>query len=146
MMENIGQTKEKHETNDTKHKTGDLISREASTDHLKKRLLETAFNQTERYAAEMCEDIAVNRLDVWLGELPAAEPEHRWIPVNERLPEDMTYVLVTIRTDYKGYKVRSSYYSHGYFCNDNGDCWRVGDEPLLAWMPQPELYTEEKKK
>ena len=73
-------------------------------------------------------------------QIPIEKPEQRWIPVTERLPEDRTRVLVTIHTDYKGDKVRSSYYSGGYFCNDNGDCWRVGDEPLLAWMPIPEPY------
>lgn len=75
--------------------------------------------------------------------LQAVEPEPRWIPVTEQLPEDRTNVLVTIHTDYKGDKVRSSYYSGGYFNNDNGDCWKVGDEPLLAWMYQPEPYRME---
>lgn len=105
MMENIGQTKEKHETNETKHRTGDLISREATTNHLKKRLLETGLNQTERYAAEMCEGIAVNRLDVWLGELPAAEPERktgRWIPYCKDYAKCSVCGLVMTKEDVEG--------------------------------------------
>ena len=137
MMENIGQTKEKHETNETKHKTGDLISREASTDHLKKRLLETAFNQTERYAAEMCEDIAVNRLDVWLGELPSAQPEQRWIPVTERLPEKGQKCLVSDR----GRITIDVFWGRGGVYN-----WQFYLRDYEAWMPLPEPYKEEKKK
>ncbi len=56
-----------------------------------------------------------------------------WIPVNERLPEDNTKVLVTIDATYKE-KVLITWYQdkkHGFLCG-----------LVKAWMPLPEKYTE----
>ncbi len=56
---------------------GDLISRQAAIDHLKKRLYETALNSITEHP--YYEDLADNRVDVWLNELPSAERRGRWI-------------------------------------------------------------------
>lgn len=69
------------------------------------------------------------------------ENQPRWIPVSERLPEDNTLVLVTVKVGNREPKVRSgSYYMDGYFHIDNGDCWNSRDKELLAWLPLPEPY------
>lgn len=51
----------------------DLISRQAAIDHLKKRLYETALNNNTEHP--YYEEIADNRVDIWLNELPSAQPE-----------------------------------------------------------------------
>lgn len=55
----------------------DLISRHAAIDHLKKRLYETALNNITEHP--YYEELADNRVDVWLNELPSAERRGRWI-------------------------------------------------------------------
>ncbi len=67
----------------------------------------------------------------------------RWIPVSERLPEDNTLVLVTVKVRNRKPKVRSGYYyMDGHFHIDNGDSWESRDKELLAWMPLPKPYEE----
>ena len=51
----------------------DLISRQAAIDHLKKRLYETALNNITEHP--YYEELADNRVDVWLNELPPAQPD-----------------------------------------------------------------------
>lgn len=69
------------------------------------------------------------------------EHMEKWIPVSERLPEDNTRVLVTVKVENKEPKVRSGYYyMDGHFHIDNGDCWESRDKELLAWMPLPKPY------
>lgn len=55
----------------------DLIDRQLVTEHIKKRLYETALNNIEVSAYE---EMAANRIDVWINEVPSAEPKMgRWI-------------------------------------------------------------------
>lgn len=66
----------------------------------------------------------------------------RWIPVSERLPENKTYVLVTISIPGRQPHARSGWYQDGFFHNDNGDCWRATDIEVKAWMLLPQPYRE----
>ena len=55
---------------------GDLISRQAAIEHLKKRLYETALNNVTEHP--YYEEMADNRVSVWLKEVPSAQPEQRY--------------------------------------------------------------------
>lgn len=68
------------------------------------------------------------------------EPKTEWIPVSEKLPENKTYVLVTISIPGRQPHARSGWYQDGFFYNDNGDCWRATDIEVKAWMPLPKPY------
>lgn len=60
---------------------------------------------------------------------PTIEPEQRWIPVTERLPEeDGLYITTTMYGD-----VYCDYWKH---CNFDRA------ETVIAWMPLPEPYKE----
>ena len=65
----------------------DLISRQAAIDAIEHRLAEPAYQHTG-------EDwyVGMNCAESELYELPSAQPEQRWIPCSERLPEGLTQV------------------------------------------------------
>ena len=89
---------------------------------------------------------------------PTIEPEQRWIPCSERLPEEYGEFLVTMTEKAKakdlGFDIDETYISKMRY-NSNG--WQlprhipswineaVKDE-VLAWMPLPEPYQEEGEK
>lgn len=68
----------------------DTISRQATIEHLKKRLIETAINNTGVTARcdSIFEDTAENRIGTWINEVPSAQPVIRckdckfYIPMN----------------------------------------------------------------
>ena len=72
-----------------------------------------------------------------INDLPSAEPEPKWIPVTEGLPEDGERVLITHRGGV----------SFGWY---NGVYWERGAstyhrplQTVIAWMPLPEPYRGE---
>ena len=51
----------------------DLIDRRMAIEHLKKRLYETALNNNTEHP--YYEEMADNRVDVWMNEVPSAQPQ-----------------------------------------------------------------------
>ena len=90
--------------------------------------------------------------------LPSAQPEQRWIPCSERLPEEYGEFLVTMTEKAKAkdlgfdidetYIRKMRYNSNGWQLPRHIPSWineAVKDE-VLAWMPLPEPYQEEGEK
>ena len=84
-----------------------------------------------------------------LEKLPSAQPEQRWIPCSERLPETDEFVLVSLSGRYKNIR-----FEHSCEIADYADGeWFINAYPFMmaetanylieAWMPLPELYKGE---
>ena len=67
--------------------------------------------------------------------LPSIQPEQRWIPVTERLPEKSGYYLATVDIGWKIVDVI-------YFNNGSGFLMA---NTVKAWKPTPEPYQGERK-
>ena len=93
-----------------------------------------------------------------LEQMPSAQPEQRWIPCSERLPEEYGEFLVTMTEKAKAkdlgfdidetYIRKMRYNSNGWQLPRHIPSWineAVKDE-VLAWMPLPEPYQEEGEK
>jgi len=77
---------------------------------------------------------------------PPVQPEPTWIPVSERLPEDMQYVLLTVRRLNNAYNHEPfisvgyiGWNQHHWWCAHDGDC-EISNVEVLAWMPLPKIY------
>ena len=106
----------------------DLISRQAAIDAL-----------IEWYG---CEPSDIGAFEDIIENLPSAQPEQRWIPCSERLPEDNSDILVAyVEKDEK--RIAPVNYGCGtwFDCLFNKVLDQVG---VLAWMPLPEPYREGK--
>ena len=90
-------------------------------------------------------DYAIKQLE----KLPSAQPERRWIPCSERLPETDKFVLVSLSGRYKNIG-----FEHSCEIADYADGeWFINAYPFMmaetanylieAWMPLPELYKGE---
>jgi len=129
----------------------DLISRQAAIDMLKNR-----WKKTRNYEG-IGDDIA-EECELYLKQVPSAQPEQRWIPCSERLPEEYGEFLVTMTEKAKAkdlgfdidetYIRKMRYNSNGWQLPRHIPSWineAVKDE-VLAWMPLPEPYQEEGEK
>ena len=71
--------------------------------------------------------------------LPSEQPEQKWIPVSERLPEKDGEYIVTCQS---GRRKEVMCFSYG--TRDKVFFWLDSTEPywgmVLAWMPMPEPY------
>ena len=120
---------EEHTNERTKTHACDLISRQA--------VLLLPKSATKTLGGEIVsESVEISDIE----ELPSVQPEPQWIPCNERLPENKSFVLTTIRVPGKRSRVRSGFYDSGLFMIDNGDTWNIREKRVIAWMPLPEPY------
>lgn len=79
---------------EAKESCDDVVNRQEAIGKIKKRLFETAFNNvgTKQNVDETLVDVAENRLEIWFGELPPAQPKQnemikeirRWINSGNR--------------------------------------------------------------
>lgn len=120
----------------------DTISRQATINVITKRLYETAFNNIgiKQDIDETLVDVAENRLENWFNELPPIQPEQRWIPVSERLPEEGKVVLTQAKFKDDVKMAVSSRIDYNYWTT-----WGTRDINIIAWMPLPEPYKGEQK-
>ena len=123
----------------------DLISRQAAIDALKEHRALYCDNTPDTFSKlSYAEKSRVDELDMAIAtliNLPSAQPEPRWIPCSERLPEDNSDILVTyVEKDEK--RIAPVNYGCGtwFDCLFNKVLDQVG---VLAWMPLPEPYKTE---
>ena len=115
----------------------DLISRQAAIDAVNKNR-DSVFRDSVHYEGAVYD----------ISNLPSAQPELRWIPCSERLPED-EYVLISKKPT----KLSGSKWCVGIGIRiadprSREIQWRdsgfgvIQDDKVLAWMPLPEPYKE----
>lgn len=117
-----------------------------------------AINALIEWVTKLFDDRSV--VDV-INEVPSAQPEQRWIPCSERLPEDGQIVLISQTygwTEFEeGTEVTVAQFKRGYFTwyryqadwNKHTSQMHHGDicpgiEYVDAWMPLPEPYRGDK--
>ena len=130
----------------------DTISRQAAIDALLEevRLVDGYYVENDEVIDK---DDAIEAIRL----LPSAQPEPRWIPVSERMPEDGKNCLVSVRCsnnflvdrgtystdlfnvdeeDFFGNRGESGWY---YLSSEYGYCKILN---VIAWMPEPRPYKE----
>lgn len=107
----------------------DTISRQAMLDGIDK-LIKIHFDRT--VVLHKARQVAEN--------LPSVQPEQQWIPVEERLPEPWSLVLVT-DTCKNVSMCQMSWGNKNWY--DEGENWMYFPDSVIAWMPLPEYYREE---
>ena len=111
----------------------DLISRQAAIDAMEQA--------KEQYFDRR---VIIGKMQNVVSNLPSAQPEQRWIPCSERLPEDWVPVLVTLKKPERlpaWIKAKPENYFHIVDADvcENGE-WSVNKKNVIAWMPLPEPY------
>ena len=98
----------------------DTISRQQAIDALQEKVFHNVSD--EFYGAMQV-----------LDELPSVQPEQRWIPCSERLPEEGEVVLTQAKFKDDVKMAVSSRIDYNYWTT-----WGTRDINIIAWMPLPE--------
>lgn len=113
----------------------DLISRQQAVDALETVKTVKAENG-ELYIAKIN---AQMKLEI----LSSVQPEQRWIPVSERLPDKRGFYLVTEKEYRVGDKKHSGKFETKVSFVEFREKWnRASFFEITAWMPLPEPYQE----
>ena len=79
-----------------------------------------------------------------IGHCPVQDEIPRWIPANERLPEEDGQYLITVKYKHVNDSYEDVYAEHGEWFNGEWDMFCFGHcgevEDITAWMPLPEPY------
>lgn len=118
---------------------------------------QAAIDVVRAYLSDCCVedgDYHASGIEYELNDLPSAQPEQRWIPCSERLPEEDTEVLISYRykegegdTDHVNIDITS----YGTTCFGGREIhtlkeWRQpfdyfhANYEVIAWMQLPEPY------
>lgn len=119
----------------------DLISRQAAIDALDGKIEITG--RTNAEAVKGYVRLVKDRLE----RLPFAQPEQRWIPVTERMPEEYGEYICTLEN---GQVQECGFVPENQIglvdgwstCEADGHKF-LGYVDVLAWMPLPEPYRKE---
>ena len=131
----------------------DYIRRQAAIDAVKKNTFRLTFAEEqncEGHVAWSAEAVYSDVMEGALLELPSAQPEPRWIPCSERLPEEPYGCLVTV-WDTNPVTMDEFENILPYFVGWDGEQWNDGDGEqcpfeVVAWMPLPEPFHAERSK
>ena len=110
---------------------------------------------------------AIERIERGVYSLPSAQPEHEWIPVTERLPENADHPKAfcpryQVTTPYgvtegwyrpHDHEKGGQWYALFWFMSHIYEIWNIdfkrgdvpkviGEAPVTAWRPLPEAYKE----
>ena len=124
----------------------DLIDRQAAIDEAKEWIDAVYFEENDKRERKAIECFIGS-----LKNMPSAQPEQRWIPCSEKLPEANGRYLVT-----RGLNACGSLWNRVYITNysdlmglKSERIWWVGNvgksdferiDDVIAWMPLPEPY------
>ena len=114
----------------------DLISRQAAID-----AISCDITITGRQNAELIAETIGSFVDR-IKRIPSAQPEQRWIPVTERLPENDDYVLIADEQFFGGEIVAVARYRGTWEWRD--DMSTSAPPKPFMWMPLPEPYKPER--
>lgn len=122
----------------------DLINRQDAIDALKQHYWDS---ELQKAKDDPCVIDAMTDLDIRIIKaLPSSQTEQRWIPCSERLPEEWRDVLLSFDksiTEWTnvGYMFRDEE-TFEYWFQSDGMSYKKDD--VLAWMPLPDAYEEDK--
>ena len=87
------------------------------------------------------------RVRIWterFSGIPSAEPERKWIPVTEALPENRNVVLATVYWHETYQVMEASYFGSDWWCVPFNNCGKHMQKlNPIAWMPLPEPWRVE---
>ena len=110
----------------------DLISRQAAIDAIDRLDI----------PEDMCVFEILSHIELEIGTLPSAQPEQQWIPCSERLPEHGGRYLISVLD---GINRRTTVAPYLPRCKAWTMTGRMAYWKVIAWMPLPEPYEEERK-